>query len=233
MTARDRELIDWLSWVRLADTSSVRTMLGALGGAPVSKHVAVRRIAKLRDVGLVDTGRVHHRSSQVVWPTKEATGRVPQSPYTATSVHALTTAAATAQLRAAGVLSVEDLAEHKMRHRVSDAVLTWPDGQREFLEVELTVKQPERLRTKLRHMRERWAEQSASGTLYAATPAAARAVARMVELTLPLDQRHRVRLVDRDDLVAGRWVAHSPTSAPLPAAPLEEAPAAEEWRFDE
>lgn len=227
LTARDRELLDWLSWTRLADTNSVQTMLGALGSGPVSHHVAVRRIAKLRAAGLVGTGRVHHESAQVVWPTHEAAGRAPQSPYSATSVHALTTSAVTAQLRVSAVVSREDQAPHAERHRVADAVLEWPGGHVELLEVELTPKAPERLRAKLRDMRRRWAADDAVGTLYVATPPAARAVQRIADAALPPDVRPRLRVVDVDEVTSGRWAAEPPLVLPREGGSTE----ADGWSF--
>lgn len=199
VTERDERLLRWLDVVRLADVETVAVMLGAdASRGPVGVRVAQVWVERMRSVGLVASERPRYRASQVVWATRAATGRSEPNPYAGTVPHSLEVARQTALLRAQGVTATPDTRRDE-RGLMADAVLTWPNGARQFLEVELSTKTKTRLDEKLLGTAQRWADEGVAGTLYIARRAPAQAVEQAAQRVLAESIRDRLVIVRLDE----------------------------------
>lgn len=191
LTERDERLLRWLDAVRLADVETLAVMLGAdANRGPVGVRVAQSWVERMRLLGLVSSERPRYRASQVVWATRAASGRSEPNPYSGTVPHSLEVARQTALLRSGhGVIATPDTRRVE-RGLMADAVLTWPNGAKQFLEVELSTKTKARLDEKLQGMARRWVEEGVSGTRYVARPTPAQAVEQAAQRVLAESVRH-------------------------------------------
>ena len=194
LTHRDREVLAWLCVVGIADVTSVATMLAAVAGArdPLGPRAAQHWIGRMRRAELVDSCRPNFRQEQMLWATRAAGAKRLPNPFSANSVHELEVARQTALLALADGASISGDAQAGTRDARADAVFTLSDGRSWLLEVELSVKTPARLDAKVRSQVQRWADGDFAGTLYRASPAAARAVRSAVGRVLAIEHRPRL-----------------------------------------
>ena len=99
MTDRDEAALDWLGTVRIADMEGVRWVLGALNGSrdPVTLRKAQRWVARMKEVGAVDSGRPTFRDGSLLWSTHAWTGESRPNLYRQTTRHEVAVSIAAAR----------------------------------------------------------------------------------------------------------------------------------------
>jgi hypothetical protein len=212
MTDRDEAALDWLGTVRIADMEAVRWVLGALNGSrdPVTLRKAQRWVARMKEVGAVDSGRPTFRDGSLLWSTHAWTGESRPNLYRQTTRHEVAVSIAAARFLAHGYTWESDryVSREEARrgeHRADGLASGY--GRRVLVEVELTPKTPSRLDDILKNHvdRKMWAEhrgeEAITDVVYLAEPAAARGLRR--QLREGPDHAH-IQVLDVFD-PRGKW----------------------------
>ncbi len=196
LTGRDQLMLEWLSIVRMADTSAVRYALAGLGAeefpaAPVTLRKAQQWVARLVGIGLLDRARPAFQNSAIVWATHEAIGRSAPNIYRQTTRHELAVANVSARYLARGYVWTTDRKPQSMAEHMADGVAV-RGGLRELVEVELTPKTLGRYRLIHNNHADRLSGDGITRVVYACSPGAARVVAREADRYVFRDLRHRI-----------------------------------------
>jgi len=198
-------MLDWLSIVRLADVEAIRWALAGLKGGCTEQPVTIRRanqwIARMAETGLVDRVRPMYRDRQIVWPTRNATGRSAPKLFRQTMRHELAVATVAARYIARGFIWTRD---GDTAHQ-ADGIATRAH-EREAVEVELTVKKLARYKTIYGHFGQQLSKGELSRVSYFCTPEVGRLISREADRFVFRDQRPNV--VTNSVLTdQGNWIA--------------------------
>jgi hypothetical protein len=190
VTARDEQMIEWLSVVRVSDMESVRFALAAFADAnqPVSLRRAQQWVARLRPTGLIETTRLTLQDGSVVSASQKATGKRPLNILGQSFRHEVAVASASARYLFNGWTWARDRQALSFNDHQADGVAT-RDGETELVEVELTPKAIERYNPICTSHAWRMRREGVTRVVYLCTADANRTVTREADKLLFRDDR--------------------------------------------
>lgn len=204
MTERDWLFLDWLQSVRLCSMRDAQTILGVLGGKPITLNTAQIRVRKLVELGKVKRMRPSLQQESVLWASQEHTGVREPRPVGALSRHMQGVAAVSAYLIARGWNFEVDRRRRENGTKItgeyeSDGIATNPQGHRVLIEVELSRKDSHRYRLIAGSQKGRVQTEGISGIWYFVAREARTAVETMIsEHVDPVDHA-RYQITDAFD----------------------------------
>ena len=222
LTDRDEAMLWWLDVVRMADFEAIRWALPAVLAdsfpvVPVHRRKAQNWVARMRDVGLVDSWQPSFHGVSIVWPTYLAVGKAAPRLNRQTQRHEIAVARVAARYLAQGYVWGRDRSTFGGRDHAADGVAV-RDGLLELVEVELTAKTRSRY-NEIHNSHAERLQTDVSRVVYLCTPDAARVAAAEADRMLIRRLRDRVGFFPIID-VTGAWVGadDAPWSGALPPA---------------